>query len=179
MNNLIFKESEVSGKFSLMISRPAPRARFGSKILSNYYFRSAERREEYRNDFINKYEAAAAEKVARKSKKSEAQKNMVNPFKVGDLFYASWGYEQTNINFFQIVGVGPKSVTIQEIAQELVRECAFMSEYVKPAKDSFIGEPSTVNLRVQSWGEKNVVYIPHRHGLSVWDRQEVYQSHYA
>lgn len=178
MNNLIFKENEVSGKFSLMISRPAPKARFGMKILANYYFRTAEARENYRNEFINKYEAAEAEKAARKAKQSEIQKNMVNPFKVGDILYASWGYEQTNIDFFQIVGVGKKSVTIQKIGQEITRHCAFMSEYVRPVKDSFVGEPASVNLRVEKYGNHQV-YIPHRHGLDLWDLQEVYQSHYA
>lgn len=36
--------------------------------------------------------------------------------KVGDIFVASWGYEQTNLNFFQVVKkVGKQSVRVQEV----------------------------------------------------------------
>lgn len=44
---------------------------------------------------------------------------MANKFgvKVGDVFYASWGYEQTNNNFFQVVElVGESSVRVREVS---------------------------------------------------------------
>lgn len=35
---------------------------------------------------------------------------------VGDIFYTSWGYEQTNVNFFQVVQlVGKMSVRVREV----------------------------------------------------------------
>lgn len=34
--------------------------------------------------------------------------------KVGDYFVASWGYDQTNVNFFKVVALGPKTVKVQE-----------------------------------------------------------------
>jgi len=34
--------------------------------------------------------------------------------KVGDWFYCSWGYDQTNVDFYRVVGVTPKSVKIQQ-----------------------------------------------------------------
>lgn len=175
MNNLIFKESEVSGKFSLMISRPAPRARFGSKILANYYFRSAERREEYRNEFINNYEAAAAEKIERRVKKSEARKNLVNPYQEGDILYRSWGYDQTNINFFQVIEAKAKSVIIQEVGQIITKDewAANMSEYVVAEPNRFIGKPFVKNFQVDPNG------TPYLGSLSAWDGSPKYQSHYA
>lgn len=37
--------------------------------------------------------------------------------KVGDIFYTSWGYEQTNIDFFQVVALkGKTQVVIREVA---------------------------------------------------------------
>jgi len=48
--------------------------------------------------------------------------------KVGDIFYASWGYEQTNVNFFQIIAlVGETSVRIREVYLDLEEEDAFSS----------------------------------------------------
>jgi len=35
--------------------------------------------------------------------------------KVGDIYVCSWGYEQTNIDYYQVVRVLPKSVVVQSI----------------------------------------------------------------
>lgn len=32
----------------------------------------------------------------------------IDGYKVGDIFYTSWGYEQTNIEFYQVVKATPK-----------------------------------------------------------------------
>lgn len=42
---------------------------------------------------------------------------------VGDVFTASWGYEQTNVDFFQVIAlVGEGSVRIREVYPNLVSE---------------------------------------------------------
>lgn len=54
--------------------------------------------------------------------------------KVGDLFYTSWGWEQTNVNFFQVVElVGKSSVRVREVCPEMIEESAVsgMSAYYK------------------------------------------------
>jgi len=33
--------------------------------------------------------------------------------KVGEFFVCSWGYDQTNVDYYRVVGVTPKSVKIQ------------------------------------------------------------------
>lgn len=41
--------------------------------------------------------------------------------KVGDIFHASWGYDQTNNNFFQVVAlVGETSVRVREVAPAII-----------------------------------------------------------
>ena len=35
--------------------------------------------------------------------------------RVGDIFEASWGYDQTNVDHYQVVGVTGKSVRIREV----------------------------------------------------------------
>ena len=52
-----------------------------------------------------------------------AKKETVNKFgvKVGDLFTASWGYEQTQSDFFQVIAlVGDSSVRVVEVNPQLV-----------------------------------------------------------
>ena len=38
--------------------------------------------------------------------------------KVGDIFYTSWGYDQTNVDYYEVVGLTPsgKSVKLHSIA---------------------------------------------------------------
>ena len=60
-----------------------------------------------------------------KPEKKEAPKAKANKYgvKVGDLFYASWGYEQTNVDFFQVVAlVGESSVRVREVYPPMVDE---------------------------------------------------------
>lgn len=72
-------------------------------------------------------EILAAGKEAPKAKKTKkapkANKYGVN---VGDLFYSSWGYDQTNNNFFQVIAlVGESSVRVRE-----VRPVVIDTEYI-------------------------------------------------
>lgn len=45
--------------------------------------------------------------------------------KVGDIFESSWGYEQTNVDFFQVISlVGETSVRVRQVCPELIKEDA-------------------------------------------------------
>lgn len=39
---------------------------------------------------------------------------------VGDVFVSTWGYDQTNVDFYEVVAVTPKSVKILSIGNEKV-----------------------------------------------------------
>jgi hypothetical protein len=116
-----------------------------------------------------------------KAQKKEAQKNLVNPFKVGSLFYDSWGYDQTNIDFFQVVEVKPKSLVLRKISQIQTESAGFMCEYVVANPDSFIGEPFVRPLKVSSNGKSVGVNAERssRGLLFEYHGQPKYQSHYA
>lgn len=54
--------------------------------------------------------------------KEKAEKKNVFGVKVGDIFSTSWGYEQTNNDFFQVIAlVGKKSVRVREVNPPIVR----------------------------------------------------------
>ena len=58
-------------------------------------------------------------------KKAAAPKEKKNKFgvKVGDYFSASWGYEQTNVDFFQVIAlVGETSVRVREVNPPRINE---------------------------------------------------------
>lgn len=62
--------------------------------------------------------------------------------KVGDVFSSSWGYEQTNQTFFQVVGVRNKSIVVREIGADR-RYDGPMCGHAKPLVNKFVGDEKT------------------------------------
>ena len=68
-------------------------------------------------------EATKPEKVTKKNDTKKANKYGV---RVGDWFSMSWGYEQTNNDFFQVVAlVGESSVRIRQADPEMIAETGY------------------------------------------------------
>ncbi len=57
---------------------------------------------------------------------------------VGDLFYSSWGYEQTNIDFYQVTTVKNKKVGLTPIAGK-AEYTQTMAGETRPVPGKFIG----------------------------------------
>lgn len=179
---IVKNEKEIRGvvRPTVQIYRMTPKARyFKEKIISNYFYGTVQQQEEAIAKFIANIERQAKEVADRKQVKKDVRANMVNPFKVGDILYDSWGYDQTNIDYFQVVSVGNRSVKIRSIGQKFVRGDAGWAETISPAKDDFIGEEMNRNLQVDSRGGIHVP-SPRRGWLfPTTEGSEHYQSHYA
>lgn len=68
-------------------------------------------------------EALNGNKAENKPEKKVKAKEFDFNVKVGDLFCSSWGYEQTNVTFFQVVElVGKKSIRVREVVPEMASE---------------------------------------------------------
>ena len=83
-------------------------------------FRSKEQAEKYAQKIADTYNARAQRKVEEQRRKEEERKNFVNPYKVGDILYSSWGYDQTNIDFYEVIGVTGQSIKIVELGNKVV-----------------------------------------------------------
>ena len=80
----------------------------------------------------------------RKKEQSEANKKLkkenIEKCQIGDVYRTSWGYEQTNVNFFQVISKPtPSSVIVREISKNIV-EGGFMSGHATPCVGEFVGE---------------------------------------
>jgi len=42
----------------------------------------------------------------------------IHGVEIGDIFYTSWGYDQTNIDFFEVVAVTEKMATVKPIREK-------------------------------------------------------------
>jgi hypothetical protein len=84
--------------------------------------------------------------------------------KVGDILKCSWGYDQTNIDFYQVTQlIGVTMVEVRPVGQQPTDEPSGpMSGYCKPRKDAFIGEPTrhrvtdgtAIRINSYSWARK-------------------------
>ncbi|HRP30419.1 MAG TPA: hypothetical protein PKV73_00940 [Agriterribacter sp.] len=169
-------------RFSKLMSNGKNKGHY--KQLEGYYFGNEELRQAY---VIRKIEEIK-QQIKDKAERREKNKNAVteNPFKIGDILYQSWGYDQTNIDFFEVTDILPKSVKIRKIGQNTVPGSnGFMCENVTPSHGCYIGEEMTRPVKAWFWNsgddKPNFSVSNGRHSLSLYTYGEkgLYQSHYA
>lgn len=68
----------------------------------------------------------------------KAKRNAPHDVKVGDVFRCSWGYDQTNIDYYECTAVLGQMIEIRAIAQE-AEEAGFMQGQCVPVPGKFIG----------------------------------------
>ena len=121
-----------------------------AKPAMHYTYATVERRDAAIEKFFDGQAKVAELKkeraAAAKARKEEAKANV----KVGDIFCGSWGYDQTNQEFYQVVEKKGGTCKLQEIGKQIV-EAKQTAEYVRPNPDIKIGEPVTKRIN-QSGG---------------------------
>lgn len=123
----------------------------------NYSFRSTEQMETYLAERVESGKASLALRSARKAER-RAKLAEPNPLAVGDVLLNSWGYEQTNADFYQVTAlVGKRSVKIRRIASQSVPGTqGFMSEMVKPVPGAFLEKEPVLMKRVDESGRVRI-----------------------
>jgi hypothetical protein len=94
-----------------------------------------------------------------------ATESKVSP-KIGDILSSSWGYDQTNVDFYQVIGVTKSSVRIRKITQK-VAHYGEGSDSVVPVKDAFVvAGPYVCSSDEPYVTEKGAVrkFVTHRDG---------------
>lgn len=118
----------------------------------HHSYRDDVRRREHVQAF---FASVAASQQRRQSERAE-RSAWVNPLKVGDLLHTSWGYDQTNVEFFAVTKISGRRVWVREIAADY-EATGHMSGNTWPAMPiKFIGEelmrmaqPSGKSVRVK------------------------------
>ena len=121
-----------------------------AKPAMHYKYATVEKRdaaiEKFFDDQVEVAKIKAERAEAAKARKQEAKEKV----KVGDIFCGSWGYDQTNQEFYQVVEKKGVTCKLQEIGQQRV-ETHETCEYVRPNPEIKIGEPVTKRIN-QSGG---------------------------
>lgn len=124
-------------------------------------------------------EAQAQANVADALKRSLAYKNPHgDKIGIGTILYRSWGYDQTNINYYQVVGMSPtgKTVKIREIAQIDRGASGPMSGKTRAVPGAWIGDrPMTRRVNMGYRGQPGVNFNSYS-SLSIWNGEDQYHS---
>ena len=103
---------------------------------------------------------------------------------IGKIFYSSWGYEQTNVDFYKVIEVSKsgKTITLQKIGSQIVAINGFCSEEVVPNEERIIDQPLT-NRRINTYPNGNIyVNVSERSDYKIyateWKGQPITQTSY-
>jgi len=159
----------------------------GKSLKPNFHskFRTLESMTEAVNTWVERIEKFVQTKIEEKNKRAELQKNLVaaDHYKVGDIIYNSWGWEQTNIEFYQVTEVLNKKIRVARISKYLTDEkigghdCGM----VMPKKDNFLEDEKGYLLSLKC-STNGMVYItaPERYySFHRWEGKSLYCSWYA
>ena len=114
-----------------------------------------------------------------RAEERQAAKTQPRGVSVGDVLVCSWGYEQTNIDFYEVVALnGAQSATLREIAASRAEFAQLdMQGTATPEPGAFIGSPFIVRMRGEACMIASYKYAkklhPRRvvHGVREWPPQ--------
>ncbi len=139
-------------------------------------YRKAEQRDNRVARFFRGLEQHALLVAERKSERSKS-----HTLTVGTILHHSWGYDQTNCDYYQVISVTEHGATIREIASRTVPSSEVshgMADKRVAVKDQFCGEPIKVRVRGDNYIHMSKGALSHG-SVSVWDGKPNYCSWYA
>ena len=119
----------------------------------HFSFRSEENRTRHVDEFFRTRRASLKLKAEQKAKRASEGRGL----EVGDVLRSSWGYDQTNIDYYEVTAlIGKRMVEVREIGADSVED-AYMQGTSTPIPGLFIGKPKRLVARsgavkVRDWG---------------------------
>ena len=115
-----------------------------------YRFRDKKQMDKYISDYFCKLEDRARLKIERKEQKKKEKLEFFDSIQVGDIFVDSWGYDQTNVDFYKVTKKLKASIKIVKIGSE-VTERFISSMMVVPGPSINTSEEITKIPQVQKF----------------------------
>lgn len=165
-----------AGKWFLQIWNPK-----ATKPYTNYSFKTEEAREKYVAEQIAGHKSHNAQKAKWKAERQGTAADM-EKVQIGDIFCNSWGYEQTNVDFYEVVGKSGRSVTVREIGCKTVPNSTVshgMADYVVPVKGAFLEKSVPIQKLVSFSGGHPHLTMKHGSCSKTSETEKHYRSWYA
>lgn len=140
-----FEISEQNNRPVVKITKFTPKGRYSKQknIIYTYVREPISYLKNWLTNVMNNLQSREDEKQKRKQELSDVG----NPYKIGDLLYDTWGYEQTNVEFYEVVEVKGMTITIQELGHISVEGTEYQdSVNVKPDRNKKISAPIVKRL---------------------------------
>lgn len=103
----------------------------------HYWYRTQESRQAKTNEHFENI-ASHAQRMQERAEKRKAYRHTLQ---VGDVLKASWGYDQTNIDYWQVTAVvSGQTVELREIGS-ISRDTGWLQGECVPAPNKFLGDP--------------------------------------
>lgn len=145
----------------------------GKRTPNDFYY--AFKTADNRADYVAKWENEI--KVRKESKiKRGDERRIVTTLKVGDILDSMWGYDQTNVDFYQVTKIlGTRKIEITPIRGSSPEgEDGFMTGMKIAVRDAFKGEPMT---KITNYGDS--VTLTSYSSASLWNGKPIRYSWYA
>lgn len=142
----------------------------GKKAKPIYYY--AFQSEEKMNEAFNRYKAIENKKLDDLQKRVQMYDERKNKIQKDSILYSSWGYEQTNINFYKVLERSGSKVILQELAPNKEFSC-YDSGKCTPS-EILIGEP--FEKRLTKFASVNINSFE---SASLYNGDKLYFSTYA
>ena len=147
-----------------------------AKPIQHYVFASVEKQMAHVKSVI---ESEVKEMEAKKELAAK-KKAAVCPYKVGDILTGSWGYDQTNVDAYQVTGLKGKSVVLKRVCLDITDYVSGMSCHVVAVKNDFVEGAKEIVKKPQTYnGENWYVKLHSSSHLTLWDGSKMYKSWYA
>lgn len=153
----VFQNENSRFNYSVKADKDTPKGKYSkTKNIFYYGFQKIEDANNYADKYINQVNERTAKREQEKQrvKQENAAVKASDFYELGDIVYNSWGYEQTNIEFYQVVRITNKTIEVRELSQSTVEDSTYshgMADERVPQKDVFNSEKS-YKLRVYAKG---------------------------
>jgi len=156
----------------------SPNVRTGEPLLLAIAFAAKQNKPMFHNSFRSEASRQAAIRDAidsrkrvleYKQKQLEERRNYQHGIQVGEIYNTSWGYDQTNVDFYEVVEIRGKDILVREVAKREVSTDKNVT-MVAPQQGKYVSGP--VRARPTPGGSFKV----DGHNAHKWSGKPVYET---
>lgn len=132
------------------------------------YWHHRFRDEAERDRHVQKTLEIRKQQLADKAKAVQQRREFRHDVQVGDIYYTSWGYDQTQVDFYEVVDIRGKQLLVRRIATTS-KSADRGVEYVVAVPGKFVGPEMRVTATPHGFKVEN-------HYARKWDGRPKYQT---
>ena len=153
--------SDPAGRWEAWITGTEPRACVlfyradAFRPTYHYSYKTTDKAREALRRFADEAEAIATERDNRKAER-RAKLDQPHGLAVGDVLRSSWGYDQTNTDYFEVTRViGKRTVEVRQLAEQ-IEQTAWAQGNSVPVPGQYVGAP--MRRQVDTQGAVNILH---------------------